>query len=55
MMDWWVRLFPRIFMTRLGGGLVMLTSLTTRHFFLPGVLACAAAGAAYCARSSGLF
>eukprot|EP00041_Stephanoeca_diplocostata_P031991 m.1011804 g.1011804 ORF g.1011804 m.1011804 type:complete len:365 (+) comp24063_c1_seq1:133-1227(+) len=47
MMDWWVRLFPRIFMTRLGGGLVMLTSLTTRHFFLPGVLACAAAGAAH--------
>eukprot|EP01065_Artemidia_motanka_P000831 TRINITY_DN10393_c0_g1_i1.p2 TRINITY_DN10393_c0_g1~~TRINITY_DN10393_c0_g1_i1.p2 ORF type:complete len:345 (+),score=149.55 TRINITY_DN10393_c0_g1_i1:59-1036(+) len=41
--DWWVRLFPRIFETQAGAGLVMLTSVVLRRLYGP-LLAAAALG-----------
>jgi len=53
-MDWWVRLFPRIFMSDAGTALVMLSSVVGRHFVLPATaLAAAAAGYAYAKRGGG--
>eukprot|EP00940_MAST-03C_sp_MAST-3C-sp2_P000555 g555.t1 len=34
-MDWWVRLLPRIFMSEAGKFLVGLTSVVGRHFYVP--------------------
>ena len=45
-MDWWVRLFPRIFNSNAGEILVALTSVVGRHFYFPAAVVFGAAYAA---------
>jgi len=42
-MDWWVRLFPRIFMSNAGEILVAATSVVGRHFYFPAAVVFGAA------------
>lgn len=42
-MDWWIRLFPRVYNSRLGRALVMGTSVVGQHLVIPGAAAAAAA------------
>ena len=43
--DAWVRAFPRLWNSQLGGAVIMLTSLVGRHFFLPAAAAVRSRGA----------
>ena len=35
MIDAWIRMFPRIFMSEIGAAIVMITSVVGRHYYLP--------------------
>lgn len=50
-MDWWVRAFPRMWNSQVGGAVIMLTSIVGRHFYLPAAGLLAAGAAASCLRS----
>ena len=35
MIDGWIRMFPRIFMSDIGAAIVMISSVVGQHYYLP--------------------
>ena len=52
-MDWWIRLFPRIFVNPVGKVLVPLTAIFLRRAYLPAAALSALAVVAWKARGGG--